>query len=134
MAQKDQLYVLFDGNCGFCNFWVQWILKKDKKNIFLFASLEGNFGQQFLKERNLENKNFGTLYLWKPNGYYMQKSTAVLKIAETLGGIYSVLKIFYVVPTFIRDLIYDWISRNRQKLMNTSCIILDDEQRKKILD
>ena len=134
MAQKDKLYILFDGDCGFCNFWVQWILKKDKKDRFLFASLQGNFGQQFLIERNLENKNFGTIYLWKPSGYYLQKSNAILKITETLGGIYSILKIFYIVPIFIRDTIYDWISRNRQKLMSASCIIPNEEQRQKFLD
>lgn len=134
MAQKDKLYVLYDGDCGFCNFWVQWILKKDKKDHFLFASLQGNFGQQFLIERNLENKNFGTIYLWKPGGYYLQKSNAILKITETLGGIYSILKIFYIVPIFIRDIIYDWVSINRQKLMSASCIILNEEQRKKFLD
>ena len=45
-------FVLYDGECGFCNFWVHWILKKDTKNNFLFASLQSDFGQQFLNERN----------------------------------------------------------------------------------
>ena len=66
-------FVLYDGECGFCNFWVHWILKKDTKNNFLFASLQSDFGQQFLNERNLESKNLDTLYLWKPEKYYLQK-------------------------------------------------------------
>lgn len=134
MIQKDKLYVLYDGDCGFCNFWVQWILNKDKKDLFLFASLQSDFGQSFLKDRNLETKNFSTLYLWKPDAYYLQKSSAVLKIAETIGGIYSWSKILYILPKFLRDFGYDWVSKNRQKLKNNSCILLNDEQRKKIID
>ena len=88
MIKKDKLYVFYDGDCGFCNFWVQWILNNDKKDKFLFASLQGNFGQIFLKERNLETKNFNTIYLWKPEDYYLEKSSAIIKIAENLGGKY----------------------------------------------
>jgi predicted DCC family thiol-disulfide oxidoreductase YuxK len=134
LISKDKLYVFYDGDCSFCNFWVQWILKRDKKDQFLFASLQGNFGQSFLKERNLENKNFSTIYLWKPNYYYLQKSDAALKIAETIGGIYYFTKIFKLIPKFIRNWCYDLISKNRQKLINSSCILLNEEQRKKIID
>lgn len=134
MISKDKLYVFYDGDCGFCNFWVQWILKRDNKDQFLFASLQGNFGQSFLKERNLENKNFSTIYLWKPNHYYLQKSDAALKIAETIGGVYYFVKVFKFIPKFIRNSCYDLISKNRRKLMNSSCILLNEEQRKKILD
>jgi predicted DCC family thiol-disulfide oxidoreductase YuxK len=81
--------VFFDGDCGVCNFWVQWILKRDKKDRFLFASLQSDFGQQFLTERKLNTEVFNTLYLWKPNHYYLEKSKAVLQIAHLLGGIYK---------------------------------------------
>ncbi|WP_373710272.1 thiol-disulfide oxidoreductase DCC family protein, partial [Kaistella sp.] len=76
-VNTNKYYVFYDGECGFCNFWVHWILKKDVKNQFLFASLQSEFGQQFLSERNLELKNLDTLYLWKPEKYYLQKSQAV---------------------------------------------------------
>lgn len=80
--------VFFDGDCGVCNFWVQWILKRDHNNRFLFASLQSDFGQTFLSERKLNTEVFNTLYLWKPNHYYLEKSNAVLQIANILGGIY----------------------------------------------
>lgn len=134
MIQKDKLYVFYDGDCGFCNFWVQWILEKDKKDKFLFASLQSNFGQKFLKDRNLDTKNFNTIYLWKPKGFYLQKSDAIIKIAENIGGIYSLSKILMIIPKFLRNMGYDFISKNRQKLMNSSCILPNEEQRKKFLD
>lgn len=134
MIKKDKLYVFYDGDCGFCNFWVQWILNNDKKDKFLFASLQGNFGQIFLKERNLETKNFNTIYLWKPEDYYLEKSSAIIKIAENLGGKYRLSTLIRIIPRFIRDFVYDGISIRRKKLMNASCLLPNVLQRKKFIN
>lgn len=69
--------VFFDGDCGVCNFWVQWILERDTKDKFLFASLQSKYGQKFLSERGLDTKQFNTIYLWKPDDYYLIKSKAI---------------------------------------------------------
>ncbi len=83
---KNKYYVFYDGECGFCNYWVQWILQRDSKDQFLFASLQSQFGQQFLWQRGLDRKNLNTIYLWKPESYYLIKSAAVAEIAKILGG------------------------------------------------
>ena len=127
-------YVFYDGECGFCNFWVHWILKKDSKNNFLFASLQSNFGQQFLSERNLELKNLNTLYLWKPENYYLQKSQAVFKISEIIGGRYKLLSYLKYLPTGLGDFFYDRIAENRQKLASQACEIPTAEERKKFIN
>ena len=134
MIHKNKYYVFYDGECGFCNFWVQWILNNDKKDKFLFASLQGNFGQNFLKERNLETNNFNTIYLWKPEAYYLKKSSAIIKIAENLGGKYRLSTLIRIIPRFIRDFVYDAISNRRKKLMNASCLLPNVLQRKKIIN
>ncbi len=124
--------VFFDGDCGVCNFWVQWILKRDKKDRFLFASLQSDFGQQFLTERKLNTEVFNTLYLWKPNHYYLEKSKAVLQIAHLLGGIYKLSAIGKIIPGFLSDQIYDAVSRNRMKLSNQKCYLPTPDERKKL--
>lgn len=127
--------VFFDGECGVCNFWVQWILERDKKNQFMFASLQSNFGQKFLSERGLETKQFNTLYLWKPQQYYLIKSKAVLKITDILGGFYKLLSLFgKVSPTFFSNRIYDLISKNRMKLSSQKCFLPDAHQKKKFIE
>ena len=75
---ENKHIVFFDGDCGVCNFWVQWILERDNKDQFMFASLQYDFGQQFLSERGLETTVFNTMYLSKPGRFYMIKSIAVL--------------------------------------------------------
>ncbi|RZJ46362.1 MAG: DUF393 domain-containing protein, partial [Flavobacterium sp.] len=118
---SDKHIVFFDGECGVCNFWVQWILERDKNDQFMYASLQSEFGQKFLSERGLKTKQFNTLYLWKPKNYYLTKSKAVLKIANLLGGIYKFSAIGKIFPSFFRDKIYDKISENRMKMSNQKC-------------
>lgn len=130
---QDKHIVFFDGDCGVCNFWVQWILERDKKDQFMFASLQSDFGQQFLSERGLDTKVFNTLYLWKPGNYYLIKSRAILKIADILGGVYKLSAIGKIVPAFLSDIIYDAVSRNRMKLANQKCYLPDPHQKKKFI-
>jgi predicted DCC family thiol-disulfide oxidoreductase YuxK len=131
---QNKHIVFFDGDCGVCNFWVQWILERDKKDQFMFASLQSDFGQKFLSERGLETNVFNTMYLWKPQQYYYIKSRAVLQIASLLGGVYKLSVIGKIIPKFLSDSVYDIISRNRMKLANQNCYLPTPHQRKKFIE
>lgn len=134
VSLKDKFIVFYDGECGFCNHWVQWILENDKKDKFLFSSLQSDFGQKFLNERNLPNKVFDTLYLWKPESFYLSKYQAILKIATEVGGIYYLASIGKIIPDAIGNQFYNLISRNRQKLASNQCFLPSAEQRKKFIE
>lgn len=137
MAHKvdnSKFYVFYDGDCGFCNGWIQWILEHDKKDRFLFASLQSEFGQNFLRERGLNRQKFNTLYLWKPQSYYLVKSQAVSEIAKILGGKYALMANLNFFPRFLSDKIYDKVAENRQKLAGKTCKILTEEQKKKFVE
>ncbi|MGA9211873.1 thiol-disulfide oxidoreductase DCC family protein [Kaistella sp.] len=126
-------YVFYDGECGFCNFWVHGILKKDSKNNFLFAALQSDFGQQFLNDRNLELKDLDTIYLWKPEKYYLQKSQAIFKISEIIGGKYKLLSYFRYLPAGLTDFFYNMVAANRKKISSKACEVPTSEERKKFL-
>lgn len=132
---QNKNIVFFDGECGVCNFWVQWILERDKRDQFMFASLQSDFGQKFLSERGLERKQFNTLYLWKPNQYYLIKSRAVLKVANILGGSYKIISLFgkLLFPA-LSDKVYDLVSRNRMKIANQKCYLPTPQQKKKFIE
>lgn len=126
--------ILYDGECGFCNFWVQFIIKRDKKNQFSFASFQGDFGKKFLNERNLNSNHLTTLYLLEPQKAYWEKSSAVIKIAEILGGFYSLMKIFWIVPTAWRDSLYSIVAKNRRLIYSSNCYLPTEDEKKKFID
>ena len=127
-------YVFYDGDCGFCNHWVQWILKNDKNDQFRYAALQSDFGQNFLKERGLNHQEFNTLYLWKPGGFYLKKSEAITQIAKTLGGKFALLSYINIFPKFIGDFFYDKVAERRLKLANQQCYLPTPEERGKFIN
>ncbi len=114
LADLKQPVILFDGVCNLCSGAVQYVIKHDAKKQFLFASLQSNFGQQVLQQYNLSNIDFNSFILLK-NGKIYLKSTAALLVAKQLQGAISWLYLFRVVPTFIRNVVYNVIAKNRYK-------------------
>ncbi|TWP23849.1 thiol-disulfide oxidoreductase DCC family protein [Apibacter muscae] len=127
--------VFFDGICNLCNSWVKFIIKYDKKNRFKFASLQSEIGQNFLNERNLSSHSFDSIILYQPNSAYFLKSDAVLQIFKLLGFPFSILSIFYIFPSFIRDKLYSLIAKNRYKFFgkSESCMMPNPEWKDKFL-
>ncbi|MFT3936035.1 MAG: thiol-disulfide oxidoreductase DCC family protein [Chitinophagaceae bacterium] len=106
--------VLFDGVCNLCSSSVQFILKRDKKNQFLFGSLQGETGQAYLKKYNLPADNFNSFMLVEGEKLYTQ-STAALRMLKHIGSAWALFYAFIIVPKFIRDAVYKFIARNRYK-------------------
>jgi predicted DCC family thiol-disulfide oxidoreductase YuxK len=106
--------LLFDGVCNLCTSSVHFIIKRDPKRKFRFASLQSAFGQNVLQEHQLNTQTFDSLVLLE-NGKIYQRSTAALRIARQLSGAWPLLYIFMIVPAFIRNAVYDFIARNRYK-------------------
>ncbi|WKS95491.1 thiol-disulfide oxidoreductase DCC family protein [Riemerella columbina] len=133
MRRENLYYLFYDGDCGLCNRWVQWVLKYDKKDQFRFAALQSDFGQKFLRERQLPTKDFNTLYLWKPNDFYLEKSDAVLEIARQLGGQFWLLYAGKVVPRVVRHWVYDAVAKARFRLAKPTCLLPTAAERHKFL-
>ena len=114
MAMNQQSIILFDGVCNLCNSAVQFIIKRDKKNCFSFASLQSAQGQQILSQYNLPSKDLNSFVLIE-NGKPYTRSTGALKVMKKLNGLWPLLYSLKIIPKFIRDRIYKWIARNRYK-------------------
>jgi len=127
--------ILFDGVCNFCNFWVNFIIDRDKDDIFKFAALQSEAGQKLLYKFNLQTEDFDTFILIKGEIYFT-KSTAALKIARKLNYPVKVLYYFIFIPKFLRDLIYSLIATNRYKFFGKRdvCRIPTDEEKEMFLD
>lgn len=108
----DKPVILFDGVCNLCTGSVQFILKRDKEKKFLFASLQSDYGQKLLQQFRLSN-TFNSFILYQ-DGNIFTRSTAALKMFQLLKG-WKWVKIFWIVPKFMRDGIYNLIAKNRYK-------------------
>mgnify|MGYP003632315635 FL=1 len=111
---QDHDILLFDGVCNLCNGAVTFIIDRDPKKHFKFAALQSDFGQSKLKELGFNQEEFDSLVLLS-NGKVYRKSSAALRIAKKLKGLWPLLYIFIVIPPFIRHGVYDIIGKNRYK-------------------
>jgi predicted DCC family thiol-disulfide oxidoreductase YuxK len=133
--EKKPLIILFDGVCNLCNGTVQFILKRDKKKRFRFASLQGKFGQDTLKKFGLPGGNPNSFILLEGDHIYTH-STGALRLFRHLEGIWKLLYGFIIVPVFIRDGIYNFIARNRYRWFgkSASCYLPTAALKERFLD
>jgi predicted DCC family thiol-disulfide oxidoreductase YuxK len=109
-----QPVILFDGVCNLCSGAVQFIIKRDKKDVFRFASLQSSFGQSVLKKYKLPSHELSSVILVE-NDIIYTRSTGALKVAKQLSGGWPLLYMFIIVPRFIRDAVYNYVAKNRYK-------------------
>jgi len=126
--------ILFDGVCNLCNDAVTYIIKRDKKNVFKFAALQSEIGQELTSKFNIDTSKVDSIILIDGEKHY-EKSSAALRIAKYLSGAYPLLFGFMVVPKFIRNAVYDYIAKNRYKWFGKkeSCMIPTAELKSKFL-
>ncbi|NMH88105.1 thiol-disulfide oxidoreductase DCC family protein [Flavivirga algicola] len=133
---KHKKLILFDGVCNLCNSSVQYVIKHDKKNVFMFAALQSEIGQNLIKRFNIDTEKTDSILLYTPENSLVSKSTAALKIASHLGFPQSLMGIFFIIPPFIRNWVYDYIAKNRYKWYGKkdACMIPTPELRSKFLE
>lgn len=104
--------VLFDGVCNLCNASIQTLIKLDKNKTLKFASLQSNFGQDVLKQLNLDQDSFKTFIYLKGDEVFT-RSSAAIKVFSDFGGLWQMVKLLYIFPKFIRNAVYDFVSSHR---------------------
>lgn len=126
--------ILFDGVCNLCNAFVKWIIRHDRKDRFVFASLQSANASILLKD-TLGLKDTKTIVLIE-NGKKYIRSTAALRILKGIGRQWSFFYVFILVPPFIRDILYELIAKNRYRWFgkNDTCMLPTGESQNKFLD
>ena len=112
---KDKKIILFDGVCNLCNASVQYVIDRDKKDVFRFAALQSDIGSKILRHIGADERYTDSIVLYEPGVAYHYKSSAALEIAKELGGIFSISTVFKIIPDGIRNLNYDFVAKNRYK-------------------
>lgn len=128
--------ILFDGVCNLCNTSIQYVIKHDKKDKFRFAALQSDIGVQIIQKFNIDTKKTDSILLYSIESGLKSKSSAALHVAKHLGFPNNLMTVFFIVPNFIRNKVYDYIAKNRYKWYGKkeSCMIPTKELRAKFLD
>ena len=127
--------ILFDGVCNFCNGTINWILQHDKKNEFRFATLQSTYGKQVVERFKLTSDYLDTVILIENEKVYL-RSQAILRIIKRIGGIYSILGIFSIVPAPILNFFYNIVAKYRYRWFGKkdSCMVPDVSLKEKFID
>ncbi|MAQ40837.1 thiol-disulfide oxidoreductase DCC family protein [Mesonia oceanica] len=133
---ENKKIILFDGVCNLCNNAVNIIIDHDKNDVFRYASLQSQLGQQLTLERGIDTSKIDSIILIDPGNAYYIKSTAALQIAKHLSGGYRLLSNFLFLPESFRNLVYDFIAKNRYKWFGKkdNCRIPTPELKNKFLE
>ena len=126
--------ILFDGVCNLCNSSVQFVIQRDLSGKFNYAALQSAAGQQLLEAHGLPVSDLYSIILIKDGKAY-QRSRAALEVARQLSGLWPLLYVFIIVPPFIRNGVYNWISRNRYRWFGKKdeCMIPTPELKSRFL-
>ncbi|OEK08664.1 thiol-disulfide oxidoreductase [Flavivirga aquatica] len=133
---KHKKLILFDGVCNLCNSSINYVIKHDKKNIFMFAPLQSKAGKEIIDTYHIDTQKTDSILLYTPEKGIAYKSTAALKVANHLGFPLNLMGIFFIVPAFIRNWVYDFIAKNRYKWYGKkeTCMIPTPELKSKFLN
>lgn len=109
---ENDVILFFDGICGLCNGLVDWMLPRDARQRIKYATLQGQTAKALLPEAFTQDLD--TVVVWA-RGRVLTRSTAILYCLGEVGGVWSLMKIFYLIPAALRDVIYKFIATNRYR-------------------
>lgn len=111
---EQHAIVLFDGYCNLCTRSVQFILPRDRKGQFYFLSLQDDKADTLFALLDRPKPDVDSVVV-VDKGRVATRSSAALHIAARLKGGWPLFTVFWIIPKFIRDAVYDWIARNRYR-------------------
>ena len=107
---KNKEVIIFDGMCGLCNKSIDILIWLDTNKKFKYTSLQGEFVKTLNVVPDLDS------IIFYEDGTFYYKSTAILHILRSLGGLWVFTNVFYIIPKVLRDFIYDMIAKYRYNI------------------
>ncbi|MCZ2224257.1 MAG: DCC1-like thiol-disulfide oxidoreductase family protein [Chitinophagales bacterium] len=119
--------IIFDGVCNYCNKWINFSIKWNKKRNLRYTVMQGETGKILKNHYKIDNTIDSVVFIDKNKAYI--NSSAVINIAKHLQFPICLLYFLIIVPPFFRDKVYRWIAKNRYKWFGKkdSCMIPSKE-------
>lgn len=126
--------VYFDGYCGLCSLWVDFLLSRDKRAVWLFSPMQTPAGAALIRAAGLPEGYTDSVLVWRQGSLHTH-STAVIVAVADLGGVYRLALVLLAIPAFVRDPIYALVARFRYRLFgrSTSCRLPTPAERSRFI-
>lgn len=132
-ANEPDGLILFDGVCVFCSRWVRFVMDHDTEERFRFVAIQSEAGRALAIRYGIDPEAPQTNAVIM-DGRIHFKSEAALAVLKTmpatawLGGL-------RIVPTVLRDPIYDVVAQNRYRIFGRSdaCMVPSPDERRRFL-
>lgn len=127
--------ILFDGVCNFCNASVNFIMDRDLALYFKFGALQSEEGEEILRAHGLQVGRLDSVILVEDGRVYT-RSTAALRVARKLTGLWPMFYAFIILPKWLRDPVYNFIASIRYKIFGRSevCRVPMPEERERFIE
>ncbi|TWT63852.1 thiol-disulfide oxidoreductase DCC family protein [Rubinisphaera italica] len=133
-SSAEHPVLFFDGVCGMCNAFVDFIMKRDPHGHFRFAALQGETARQLVTGDDREQLKSVVLLL---DGQLFRKSSAVVRVLWEMGSFWSLLgSLLWLIPRPLRDFCYRFVAKIRYRIFGKkeACRLPTPEERSRFLD
>ena len=127
----DELNIVcFDGVCGICNEWVDFLIKRDPTYLLRYCPLQNEKIHEALTSKGIDPTQLETIVFLKKGKAYI-KSDGALEILKTIKYMPWLVNFAFIFPKWLRNIVYDLIAKNRYHIMKPkeSCRLPTPEER-----
>ena len=132
--------LLYDGECGLCNRIVQFVLQRDPRGVFHFASLQSSAAATTMARFGARPDDLDTFVVVV--GYrtghpaLLVRGRAAVFVLAALGGPWKAAALLRLLPRTLLDRGYDLIARNRRRFfpLDERCLVPRPDYRTRFVD
>jgi len=125
--------VYYDGDCGYCNRAVMWLIHHKISTRFQFAQLESSYGDHLIDVRPDLQKIDSIIVV--DGDKVLIKSSAIIHLLHQIKGYQLLGWALKWIPRCVRDVGYDVFAKIRHKvILKNECKIPTLEERKYFLN
>jgi predicted DCC family thiol-disulfide oxidoreductase YuxK len=105
--------IFFDGYCGLCNGFVNFIMRVDRKGLFKFSPLQSDFAKAKLSVEDTQDLKSVVVLI---DEVTYRKARGVFMALRELGLFWKCLSFLRFLPAGLLNFSYDFIAENRYRL------------------
>ena|SRR5207244_4097371 len=137
---RGEHLLLYDGVCGLCSRLLRFVLPRDRRRVFDFASLQSPTGRAVIERAGGNPDELTSFYVIEkyrtPGAKVIARSRAALFVAAALGWPWKAAGVLGVLPTSWLDGFYDLIATHRYRVFGRreQCLVPRPESQDRFVD